>query len=53
MKPSLRVMYLEMITLMAPYEITSSRYTDELNPGDTIDYEGEEYVVIDSDQRFI
>jgi hypothetical protein len=35
---------------IAPYEITSSRYTDELNPGDTIDYEGEEYVVIDSDR---
>jgi hypothetical protein len=34
----------------APYEITSSRYTDELKPGDTIDYEGEEYVVIDSDR---
>ncbi len=35
---------------IAPYEITSSRYTDELNPGDTIDYEGDEYVVIDSDR---
>jgi len=35
---------------IAPYEITSSRYADELNPGDTIDYEGEEYVVIDSDR---
>ncbi len=31
---------------IAPYEITSSRYADDLNPGDTIDYEGEEYVVI-------
>ena len=35
---------------IAPYEITSSRYTNELNPGDTIDYEGDEYVVIDSDR---
>lgn len=35
---------------VAPYEITSSRYNDELNPGDTIDYEGEEYIVIDSDR---
>ena len=35
---------------IAPYEITSSRYADDLNQGDTIDYEGEEYVVIDSDR---
>ena len=35
---------------IAPYDITSSRYNDELNPGDNIDYEGDEYVVIDSDR---
>jgi hypothetical protein len=37
----------------APYEIIDSRYTDELKQGDTIRYEGDSHIVLDSDSSTI
>ena len=37
----------------APYEIVDSRYNDELNQGDTINYEGDVHIVLDNDSTTI